>query len=189
MINRIAFYNRTKTQGLYLKLSQSNVDGMNAILDAWEANCALIDLRWLAYMLATAYHETANTMQPIEEFGKGKNRKYGSKIKKSGQSYTTPDKIFYGRGLVQLTWYENYQTFAKLLKIDLLNKPELALTMLVSVQIMFTGMTQGLFTGVNLSRYFNDQKEDWVNARKIINGLDRADLIALYGKRFYECLK
>jgi hypothetical protein len=58
----------------------------------------------------------------------------------------------------------------------------------ISIQILVKGMTQGLFTGVNLERYFNDQREDWVNARKIINGTDRAELIALYGKRFYLCL-
>jgi putative chitinase len=49
-------------------------------------------------------------------------------------------------------------------------------------------MTQGLFTGVNLSRYFNDQREDYVSARKIINGTDKADLIALYAKKFLNCI-
>ena len=49
-------------------------------------------------------------------------------------------------------------------------------------------MTQGLFTGVNLARYFNDQREDWVNARKIINGLDKAEVISLYARKFMLCL-
>ena len=189
MINRIAFFNRTKTNLLYNTLSQVNVEGFNAILDAWEANKLLTDIRWLAYILATAYHETNKTIQPIEEYGKGKGRVYGTKIKKDGKEYIMPDKIFYGRGLVQLTWYENYLTFGQLLKIDLLNNPELALQLSVSVKIIFEGMLKGLFTGVNLDRYFNDTREDAVSARKIINGIDKADLIALYYKRFYECLK
>lgn len=189
MINRIAFFNRLKTYNLYSKLNDGHVQGFNAILDAWEANPLLIDQRWLAYMLATAYHETAKTMQPIAEYGKGKGRKYGSKIKMSGKPYLQPDKIFYGRGFVQLTWYENYLKFGQLLGIDLLNDPDKAMEIKTATKILFTGMTQGLFTGVNLARYFNDQREDWQSARKIINGIDCAEKIAGYGKNFLECLK
>lgn len=188
MINRPAFYNRTKTNQLFASIKPSQIDGIEAILNEWESNPILTDLRWLSYMLATTYHETAKTMQPIEEYGKGHGHPYGSKIKRSGEHYLTPDKIFYGRGNVQLTWYENYESFGKLLKIDLLNNPELALTMSISIKIMFLGMTKGLFTGVRLSRYFNSETEDYVNARKIINRLDKADLIAGYAKKFYECL-
>lgn len=189
MINRPAFFNRLHSQNLYTSILQHQVNGMNAILDEWEANPQYTDLRWLAYMLATAYHETAKTMEPVEEYGKGHGRPYGEKIKMSRNPYLSPDKIFYGRGHVQLTWYENYLKFGQLLKIDLLNEPEQALKMDVSVKIMFLGMTQGLFTGVNLARYFNDQREDWVNSRKIINGLDKADIIAGYAHKFYECVK
>jgi predicted chitinase len=89
---------------------------------------------------------------------------------------------------VQLTWYENYEKFGKLLKIDLLENPSLALSLSVSTKIMFAGMTRGLFTGVNLARYFNDQREDWLSARKIINGMDKAELIANYGKKFLNCV-
>lgn len=49
------------------KLAQGQVDGIIAILDAWQAS-QMKDLRWLAYMLATAYHETARTVQPIAEY-------------------------------------------------------------------------------------------------------------------------
>ena len=85
MINRIAFFNRTKTNLLYNTLSQGNVEGIDAILDAWEANKLLTDIRLLAYILATSYHETNKTIQPIEEYGKGKGRVYGKKIKKDGK--------------------------------------------------------------------------------------------------------
>lgn len=189
MINRIAFFNRTKTHLLFTKLLNGQVQGMDAILNEWEANPAYKDLRWLAYMLATAYHETGKAMLPVEEIGRGHGRIYGGKVKKDGTTYALPNKIYYGRGLVQITWYENYLTFSKRLNADFLNEPELTLTMKYSIKIMFLGMTQGLFTGVNLARYFDDKKEDWTNARKIINGKDKAELIALYGQRFYECLK
>jgi len=100
-----------------------------------------------------------------------------------------PDKLYYGRGFVQLTWYENYLKFGQLLGIDLLNDPDKAMELNIATKILFAGMTQGLFTGVNLARYFNDQREDWEGARKIINGNDCAAKIAAYGKNFLECLK
>ena len=157
--------------------------GAEAIINYWESKPLLKDKRWLAYILATAYHETAHTFEPVREIGRGKLRAYGRKRKQSGEPYTI-DQIYYGRGHVQLTWYENYDKFSKLLGIDLLNNPDLALQMDTSIRIMFKGMTRGLFTGVNLSRYFNDQREDWVSARKIINGTDKAEMIAEYGKEF-----
>lgn len=193
MINRDNFFNSIRQSLFKPGLKQKQVEGINAILDIWEARI-LTDLRWLAYMLATTYHETAKTMQPIEEFGKGKGYKYGKKLKRSGIPYILPDKLYYGRGYVQLTWYENYETMGRLLGIDLLSNPDLALHPNFAAQIMFEGMTKGNshfgdFTGKSLENYFNDTKEDWLNARRIINGTDKAELIAGYGKKFYQALK
>jgi putative chitinase len=192
MINRKYFFDNVRDTLFNGSMSKEQVEGMSAILDKWEAQ-QLIDLRWLAYMLATAFHETAKTMQPIEEYGKGKSYRYGKKIKRSGIAYTLPDKLYYGRGYVQLTWFENYETMGRLLGVDLLNNPELALHPNIAAEIMFEGMTKGNshfgdFTGKSLENYFNDKKEDWVNARRIINGTDCADLIAGYGKKFYRAL-
>lgn len=194
MINRAKFYESIRgPKKLFTTLTTSQVQGIEAIFDEWELQ-GLTDLRWLAYMLATAYHETAKTMQAIEEYGKGKGKPYGRKLKMSGRAYTVPNKIYFGRGLVQLTWYENYDLMGKLLGIDLLNNPELALDFNISIKIMFEGMLKGVsnrgdFTGVSLETYFNDTKEDWVNARKIINGTDKANMIAEYAKTFYTALK
>lgn len=193
MINHDNFFYYIRQTIFKTGLKQKQVEGINAILNRWEAQ-DLTDLRWLAYMMATVYHETAKTMQPIEEYGKGKGYRYGKKIKRSGITYTLPDKIYYGRGYVQLTWYENYETMGRLLGIDLLNNPELALHPKIAADIMFEGMTKGNsnfgdFTGKSLEHYFNDKKEDWVNARRIINGTDKAELIAGYGKKFYQALK
>lgn len=193
MIDRKHFFDTVRESLFDGSMNQGQVHGMEAILREWEAR-GLTDLRWLAYMLATTYHETAKTMQPIEEFGNGKGYRYGKKIKRSGIAYKTPDKIYYGRGYVQLTWYENYQTMGRLLGIDLLGNPELALRPDIASKIMFEGMTMGNshfgdFTGKSLENYFNDTKEDWVNARKIINGLDKAALIAGYGKKFMAGLR
>lgn len=175
------------------KLSVQQFEGIKAILVKWDES-GFKDLRWLAYMLGTVYHETARTMYPIEEYGKGKGRRYGNKLKQSGKPYSEPNHIYYGRGYVQLTWFENYERMGRILGIPLLQKPELALVPEHSADIMFEGMTRGVtfkgdFTGKCLEQYFNDTTEDWHNARRVINGVDRAELIAGYSKRFYEILK
>jgi putative chitinase len=192
-LNRKHFFDTVRVGLFKGKLNQSQVQGMESILITWETE-GLTDLRWLAYMMATTFHETAKTMQPIEEYGKGKGYRYGKKIKRSGIPYSLPDKIYYGRGYVQLTWYENYENMGRLLGVDLLNNPDLALQPVIASKIMFEGMTKGNsnfgdFTGKSLENYFNDKKEDWVNARRIINGTDKAELIAGYGKKFFAALK
>jgi putative chitinase len=183
-INRFKFYTCIR-RNIFGKLSQAQVDSINAILDECEN---INDERWIAYIFGTVYHETAHKMLPIEEYGKGKNKPYGKKVKYNGESYEYPDKLYYGRGFPQLTWYENYELFGKILGIQLLEQPELALKPDISAKILVTGMTRGLFTGKKLADYFNSEKEDWINARRIINGLDCATIIANYSKKFLHCV-
>lgn len=198
MIIRQYFFDTVRTPLFEGALTKSQVWGMESILLEWDMQ-QLTDLRWLAYILATAYHETAKTMQPIEEYGKGAGKPYGKKLKQGGGpgkriAYETPDQIFYGRGHTQNTWYENYQRLTQGAKIqgkdwDFLNHPELLLQMGPSIWATFFAMRTGLYTGKKLSQYFNEKVEDWVNARKIINGLDCAEKIAEYAKVFYEAVK
>ena len=177
--------------GLFTNPTAAQLQGIDATLTAG----AITDTRQLAYILATAYHETAKTMQPIEEYGKGKGKPYGEKLKYGGGpnkrvAYSTPDKLYFGRGHTQNTWYETYEklTAHNTNGWDFLNNPELLLTMQPSVWATFYAMTTGLYTGRKLSQYFNDTVTDPVNARKIINGLDKADMIAGYYEKFMECL-
>lgn len=195
LINRKHFYDTLKNTSLAkLKpLRQSQVNGIEVIFNEWDSRSDLTDLRWLSYMLATDYHECDGKFQPIEEYGKGKTRPYGKKRKHSGALYSLPDKIFYGRGRVQLTWYENYELMGRLLGIDLLNNPELALDPIIATKIMFEGMTKGSssfgdFTGKCLEMYFNANANDALGARKIINGTDKAALIKSYHDQFIKCL-
>lgn len=198
MIDRFKFYQSVRQSIFGGKLLEMQVQGMNAILREWEAQ-GLKDLRWLAYILGTTYHETAATMQPIEEYGKGKGKNYGGKWKYGkgpGKRvrYTTPDQLYYGRGHVQNTWYENYEALTKAAlkqgrKWDFLHNPELLLEMEPSIWATFYGMQIGLYTGKKLSDYFNSKTEDWENARRIINGTDKADHIADLSKKFYNALQ
>jgi putative chitinase len=173
-------------------LSQSQINGIEAILKA-ATEAGIADTRKTAYMLGTVFHECAKTMQPITEFGKGAAHDYGKKLKMNNGPghripYTIPDKLYYGRGYVQLTWFENYENMGHLLQVPLLENPELALDPPTAAKIMIKGMTTGFFTGKGLDKYFTATITDWVNARKIINGLDHAETIAGYAQTFYKGL-
>jgi putative chitinase len=180
MINRKFFFDYIRPALFGGKLKQSQVNGMTVILDQWEASRNTDDRR-LAYILATAYHETGKAMQPVPEVGKGRGKKYGKPHPLTG-------KVYYGRGHVQLTWFENYERMGRKLGIDLVHNPDLALDTEVSAKILFLGMMEGLFTGKKLGDYFSADKEDWVNARRIVNGTDRAKDIAEYALIFYAGL-
>ncbi len=168
--------NRPQTFGLLKSyfgvLKQSQIDAFNLFFDEWDG----VDKRYLAYILATVWHETAKTMLPIEEYGKGKGKKYEGK--------------YYGRGYVQLTWDYNYKkaTEKNTKGWDFVLHPELALQVEPAMWICFEGMKKGWFTGKKLSDYFNAEKTDPVNARRIINGIDKAELITDYYNKFYNSI-
>lgn len=180
-INRKFFFETIRARLFGGKLSQTQVEGITEILNAWEKDYWNRDDRFLAYLLATVFHETDRQFQGIREYGKGKGRKYGVPDKATGQTY-------YGRGFVQLTWKDNYQKFSNLCDKDFVHNPDLVLELFYCVKIAFIGMVGGYFTGKKLSDYFNDKKEDWINARRIINGTDKANLIADYAKKFYSAI-
>jgi len=168
-------------------LTQSQVDGMNYILDSWEKYFPFKMREHLAYVLATTYHETAQKMRPIEEYGKGAGYTYG---KPSGPY----NKVYYGRGHVQLTWEDNYKKATDKIKpygleADLWKYPERALEDEISVTVMFDGMGDGWFTGKKLSDYLTSSKEDPVNARRVVNGTDKAQTIADYYWKFKSALQ
>jgi len=60
MFNRETFLEVVRSDPFGGSLIQDQVDGMNYILDTWEDAPPTDDLRWLAYALATTYHETGN---------------------------------------------------------------------------------------------------------------------------------
>jgi putative chitinase len=185
MIDRKAFFDGIRSGPFPKKLLKGQVQGIEIILDEWERR-GLIDLRWLAYMLATVFWETAQTMQPITE--------YGSQRYLRGKRYWP----YIGRGFVQLTWRDNYRRMTEILGReflggDLVEKPDLALVPKNAAAIMFEGMLRaesfkGDFTGKSLEDYFTATTTDWVNARRIINRLDKANEIAAIAKQFYADL-
>lgn len=196
MLNRGFFFSQVRSSLFDGRLRQKQVDGLTGILDEWERAHARRDDRWLAYMLATAHHETDRAMQPIVERGGTEYfrmmydptgarpalaRRHGNTMPGDGVRYR-------GRGFVQLTWKSNYEKAGKILGFDLAGSPELALEPAIATRLLFEGMQRGWFTGKRLADYFGPDREDWVGARRIINGLDKANLVASHARRYYAAL-
>lgn len=179
------------------RLSAAQVKGTELVLDTYLSRVTDHDLRHLAYMLATAFHETAATMQPVRETLAESD---GAAIRILDRAYAagrlgqvrTPywRRDADGRsGLVQLTHRRNYEAMFLLTGVDLVARPERAMEPEISAIILIEGMRSGSFTGRRLSQHFDGRREDWEGARTIINGRDRAGLIAGYGRAFHAALK
>ncbi|CAH1665979.1 MULTISPECIES: hypothetical protein [unclassified Chelatococcus] len=191
-MSRAAFYSAVRKRPFGGALVQSQVDGMETILDAWAALAISDDRRWLAYMLATTYHETAATMQPIRERGgaayftrmydiRGERPRVATEL---GNTRPGDGALFHGRGYVQLTGRRNYARASDVVQHDLVADPDAAMRPDFATAIMFAGMRDGWFTGKRLADYFSRTKDDPANARRIINGTDKAQLIAGYHRDF-----
>jgi putative chitinase len=179
-INREKFFDSYRDS--FGPLNQSQVDGLESILDAMEADKHMTDLRHCAYALATVKRECGDEWKPVKEYSRGKGRDYGKVDPKTG-------KVYYGRGYVQLTWKGNYAAMGKVYNIDLVNNPDLALDPEIAYKIMSYGMRHGTFTGVGLSRYIHGEICDYINARRVINGTDVAEMIAGYAEKIEAALR
>lgn len=218
--NSTPFFNNIRSQLFGGTLTGPQVEGINADLDG----CSGLPLSFVAYILATDYHETGKTMQPVseslnysvdalkqkyaprrisvadaEKYGRSgsrpadqpaiANRIYGGKwgIDNLGNTQDGDGWAFRGRGKVQITGRRNYRVFA------IENAPESALEMVRAVQIMVQGARGGFFTGKKLSDYLPSSgpasRDQFIAARRVINGTDQADKIAGYALAFQSALQ
>jgi len=190
-MNRTAFYDVVRKE--LGALTQPQVTGFEILLTAVNG---LPDSHQ-AYLLATAWHETGRTMQPVREAHGATD---GQTIARLDKAWTagrlgkvkTPywrkdadGKAWFGRGYVQLTHRANYENAGKKLGIDLVADPSAVLSPMVAAKILVAGCSQGWFTGKQLSDYLPG---DYVNARRVVNGLDCAKDIALYAMTFERAL-
>ena len=191
MAKNAAFFNAVRSSLFGGALSQSQVDGIKAVIAAWDRSGDKDD-RKLAYLLATTFHETARTMQPIHERGaKSYFDKYepGTKIGKSlGNTNIGDGYRFRGRGFVQITGRFNYRNAGIKMDVDLLSNPDRALDPVIAGMALVRGSLEGWFTGKKLGDYINASQTDYINARRVINGTDKAPLIAGYADKFEQAL-
>lgn len=174
VFNDLKFTNDSFKKANYIADSLININ--NVPQTVW--------IKQVAYILATIYHETAHTFKPVEEYGKGKGKLYGQYFDIDRSKYTNLNHLYYGRGFVQITWLSNYKKAKDKLGIDFVNHPEYALDFDNSIKITNIGMVEGWFTGKKLDTYINEKQTDYLNARRIINGTDRAEQIASIASAF-----
>lgn len=191
-----AFFDKLRGGIMGPKLDDDEVSGTTAILEAM----AGLPVSWVAYALATSFHETAHTMQPIKEFGGDKyfTRRYGIEgqnprlARTLGNTEPGDGAKYAGRGFVQLTGRSNFIKAGLKVGVDLVNNPDLAMNKDVAALILRNGMRDAWFTGRGFSHYLPADKPanaaQFQAARRIINGVDKAALIAGYALAFQDAL-
>jgi len=133
----------------------------------------------VAYILATAKWETAHTIKPVREAfwlseaWRKKNLRYYP---------------YYGRGYVQLTWDYNYLKAGRVLGLPLVDQPDLAMQTSAAVRVLVSGMIEGWFTGRRLDHYVDLHRSDFIGARGVVNGTDKADQIAAIASEYDAAL-
>lgn len=176
------------------RLTQGQVDGVRRIVRICQQE-NVRDLRHVANILAQDFHETGARMQPVREAFASSDREAIRRIENAWRAGRMPwvrtpywRDGWFGRGDIQITHKANYERMGGVLGVDLVRNRDLALDPEVSGRIVVIGMRDGLFTGKKLSDYFNAKKNDPVGARRIVNGTDKAKLIAQYHGNFYDAL-
>ncbi|WP_146038671.1 glycoside hydrolase family 19 protein [Paracoccus sp. SY] len=176
------------------KMNQSQVNGLEALLSA----TAGLHLTHRAYLLATAHHETAKTMQPVRETLAGTDDKAIQILESSWARGRLPwvktpywrkdkdGKSWLGRGYVQLTHKANYQKASQLVGVDLVANPNAAMRANLAARILVEGCSAGLFTGKKLSDYLPG---DYEGARRVVNGTDMAKEIARLAQGYEAALR
>jgi len=207
-MNRQAFFAGVRSSLFAGKLTQDQVVGMDAILNEWEKG-GHSDPRWLAYIMATAHHETGARFAPVEE-----NLNYSAKrlmqvwpsrfpsLAAANPYANNPERLansvyggrlgntssgdgwrYRGRGLVQITGKANYE------KYDLADTPEKASENETAARIIVDGMINGRFTGMTLRAYFDHDTNNPIGARKIINPDKNGAKIAKEYEAYLKAIK
>ena len=141
----------------------------------------------VAYMMATVEHETAGQFYPVIEAFNVSERARQRYF--AGKPYAQGEPAYFGRGLVQLTWESNYRKYEVITGAPLLSDPDLLLDPRLSLLILVHGMKTGTFTGAPLEKYINPRQCDYINARRVINGTDKAEHIAGLAKQWEQKIR
>lgn len=140
-------------------------------------------LEQTAFVLANTRHETGQYKYLKEIDGPNQAIRLGYK---GGSNW-------YGRGYIQLTHDTNYSQWSKWTGVDLIANPDLLVTDLeLSAKIACSGIKYGSFTAKPpIEHYINDSKQDYFNARELVNG-DKwsvGNKIAGYTEEYIQRLK
>ena len=153
-----------------------------SVIDAITSECRTQDIglaTQIAYVLGTVEWETAQTFKPVRE---------AFWLNEDWRKQNLRYHPYYGRGYVQLTWLNNYQKYSQILGIDLVTIPDKALEPNTSLFVLVHGFKTGTFTGRKISDFVNTQQTDFINARRCINGRDRAHDIEQLARKYLRTL-
>lgn len=193
-MNKAEFFDLIRGQIFGGALNADQVKHIEAIVDASAA--AGWSIPYAAYALATGQHETARFVHLKEIGGVGYfTRMYDvrgnrpSLARSNGNVHPGDGPRFIGRGYVHLTWRNNYRRAGQKIGVDLESNPELAAEPGIAARVMIEGMQAGWFTGRAMRHYLDGTPPDYVGARRIINGVDKASLIAGYARDYERALR
>ncbi len=215
VVDRRAFFKKVRTYFHKRGLKAEQVATYNAILDYWDERPRMVDLRWLAYILGTALHESGNRMTPVREALGNSDDQTIARLDRSGGIYARlrrqgktfwrrqpqhGNRAYFGRGLIQITHAYNYKRMGREIGLgdELYLNPNLALDPEISVKLLYVGMVKGLYRRDRrgphaLPRYFSPKLKgprQWIRARNIVNGgLFHADKIASKSKKFLKSIR
>ncbi len=133
----------------------------------------------IAYILATVEWETNRTFKPVRE---------AYWLSEAWRRQNLRYYPYYGRGFVQLTWEDNYRKYAEIMDFDLVGNPDKALEPSIALFILIQGFRTGAFTGKKITDYINGDGCNFIQARRCINGLDKAEEIAALAKNYLQSL-
>lgn len=155
----------------------------------------VLNLYQRAYILATVKHETGGRYASVSERYNGSPRAYFTRKYEGradlGNTQPGDGYKYRGRGPIQITGRANYTKVSKKLnRPELVENPDVLLSDFdLAYESAILGMLQGWFTGRKLSQYVSELKVDYGNARRVVNGTDRADMIAGYAGGFEVLLE
>lgn len=243
------------------KFTVGSIPDLVHYLEMMEKDPDITDLRWMSYMLATAFIESSTTVKitrqsrnkrghlvtrtvkvwrnftPIEERGHGRGKLYEKPVKvgvlddgsvrvtkwdgnqwivsptgtarpvhknqargaiptvKPNPTYDSDDgneRYYFGRGFVQLTWWNNYLDTGLMLGLglDLLLDPDMVDEPDIAYKIISTGMRtgKGFANGRTFSQFFHGDHTDYVHARSMVNGKSHQSEIGAIAQRFENVL-
>lgn len=182
--NEKAFFDAARLTLFSGKLSQVQVDRISILLSECSNTPGLL-VTQAAYMFATAHHETDGFIA-MEEYASGEAYEGREDL---GNVNPGDGRRYKGRGFPHLTGRKNYEWGSRVTGRDLVADPSSAADPLISARLLVDGMLSGAFTGVGLGRFINADKCDFFNARKVHNGLDKAEMIADRAERYLVALR
>jgi predicted chitinase len=164
------------------QISTIQVDRIEAVVEGLEDR--KVPIRHAAYILGTAHHESGRFIHMQELWGPTPaQRRYEGRAD-LGNVTKGDGKKFMGRGFVQITGRRNYTFWARRLGVDLLKEPHLTTLIQYAVPILIDGMLEGTFTGKRLADFAK-----YRDMRRVVNQMDRADLIAVYAVDYEDALR